>query len=99
MSAPLVEVPDGQARDHLELTNALEAVALSDVPCRASAAAYSWTSDDPAEQAVAARACRPCPLVQPCRSYGLAWPREMGVYGALTHTDRKRINRTERKSA
>ncbi|WP_162177312.1 WhiB family transcriptional regulator [Actinotalea ferrariae] len=50
----------------------------------------AWTSDDPAEQRVAADLCRPCPALTACRDYGRAYPKERGVYGAETETDRRR---------
>ena len=48
-----------------------------------------WTSDDEAEQALAARLCPACPALGPCGAYGLAWPKEQGVYGARTEHERR----------
>ena len=47
-----------------------------------------WTSDDPEERAFAARLCTGCSGVRACAEYGRAHPREHGVYGGLTTTDR-----------
>lgn len=49
-----------------------------------------WTSDDHAEQRVAASLCARCPALAPCRAYGLDDPDEYGVYGALTDPARHR---------
>lgn len=48
-----------------------------------------WTADDPAEQAVAARLCQSCPALTACREYGTAFPKEYGVYGGRTDTQRR----------
>ena len=48
-----------------------------------------WTSEDVEEQALAARLCLTCPAVEPCRTYGLAYPQEFGVYGAVTEHERR----------
>lgn len=53
-----------------------------------------WTSDSAAQQAQAAKACRFCPVLPTCRSYGTTYP-EHGVYGALTDHQRSRIQRQE----
>ena len=53
------------------------------IPCRVWPLA-GWTSEDVEEQALAARLCPPCPAVELCRTYGLAFPHEFGVYGAMT---------------
>lgn len=60
------------------------------VPCRTGSLATTsrWTDDDRAAQRRAAAACHDCPLFLPCRSHGRAHPREAGVYGGLTYTDR-----------
>jgi len=71
------------------------------IPCRVWPLA-GWTSEDVAEQALAARLCPACPAVEPCRTYGLAFPKEQGVYGALTEQERRPRSgrpKTERKVA
>lgn len=60
------------------------------IPCRTGTLARTeaWTSDDRAAQRRAADACHDCPLFFPCRDHGRSHPREAGVYGGLTYTDR-----------
>jgi len=58
------------------------------IPCRVWQLA-GWTSDDEAEQALAARLCPACPALGPCDDYGVAWPKEQGVYGASTEHERR----------
>lgn len=48
-----------------------------------------WISDDPADQEYAARRCVPCRAVPECQAYGLAHPKEEGVYGGLTYLERR----------
>ena len=48
-----------------------------------------WTAEDVEEQQLAASLCHRCPAVEPCRTYGLAFPLEFGVYGAMTDHDRR----------
>ena len=48
-----------------------------------------WTSEDVEEQRLAASMCRRCPAVELCRTYGLAYPQEFGVYGAVTDHERR----------
>lgn len=81
------------------LLSLIEARAREPVPCRAGGLAVTsaWVAEDDAEQRLAAAACRPCPVLGECREYGLAWPREAGVYGGMT--ERQRQSDKERKSA
>lgn len=60
------------------------------IPCRFGPLAHTarWTSDDLDAQGAAAAACDGCPALEPCHAYGLAHPREAGVYGARTERDR-----------
>lgn len=58
------------------------------VPCRVQPDA-GWTSDRPDEQAYGARLCERCPALDQCRAYGLAFPKEAGVYGGLTDLERR----------
>lgn len=59
------------------------------IPCRQDPDP-AWTSDDPAEQAGAARLCARCPALEQCGAYGTAFPREAGVYGGTTEFDRRK---------
>jgi len=61
------------------------------IPCHAVPVADrgAWTSDDPDDQALAARLCGPCPAIEACRLYGSTFPKECGVYGAMTEHDRR----------
>ena len=58
------------------------------IPCRVWPLA-GWTAEDVTEQDLAARLCPGCPAVEPCRTYGLAFPHELGVYGAMTEHERR----------
>ena len=48
-----------------------------------------FTSEKPAIQRLAAALCSTCPGVDPCRSYGLSHPREIGVLGGLADNARQ----------
>ncbi|GII99705.1 transcription factor WhiB [Sediminihabitans luteus] len=62
------------------------------VPCRAGSVTSTaiWTSDDPVEQEVAAQRCAGCPALASCGAFGLAHPRELGVWGGRTAHARRR---------
>lgn len=80
------------------MTYAELARALADtphVPCRDTAPEY-WISDDPEDQALAARACQGCDLLEACRTYTHLHPEPAGVWGATTPSQRKAL--LERKS-
>lgn len=47
-----------------------------------------WFSPDPDDTALAKRVCSRCPLLGPCRAYGLA-AAESGVWGGLSAWDRE----------
>jgi len=72
------------------------------IPCRVWQLA-GWTSEDVEEQQLAASLCHRCPALEPCRTYGLAFPLEHGVYGSMTdHERRPRLGsrpKTDRKVA
>lgn len=61
------------------------------VPCvqRGGHDTGAWTSEDAEDQAYAARLCVGCAGRIRCDEYGMAWPREHGVYGARTTTERQ----------
>ncbi|GEN78707.1 WhiB family transcriptional regulator [Actinotalea fermentans] len=59
------------------------------IPCRQDPDP-AWTSDEPEDQAVAARLCARCPALDQCRAYGTAFPKECGVYGGETEFDRRK---------
>ncbi|MBO0900855.1 WhiB family transcriptional regulator [Cellulomonas sp. zg-ZUI22] len=50
-----------------------------------------FTSHKATEQAAAARTCRRCRALTPCRAYGEANPRDVGVYGGLTERAARRL--------
>ncbi|MCB2175602.1 MAG: WhiB family transcriptional regulator [Actinomycetales bacterium] len=58
-----------------------------------------WTSDDPEDQELAARLCVGCAGVKACDAYGLAWPKEAGVYGGRTDLERRKAATTPREAA
>lgn len=61
------------------------------VPCvrRGGHDRGAWTSEDPEEQAYAARLCVGCAGRVRCDAYGLTYPKEQGVYGARTQQERQ----------
>lgn len=61
------------------------------VPCMALPLAdtVGFTSDDEDEQRSAARLCVGCAGATDCGAYGLRWPREHGVYGGATTSERQ----------
>lgn len=66
------------------------------IPCRtvSPAKVALFVSDEPMYQEFAARLCVGCAGVNRCRTYGLTYPKETGVYGGLTEAERRRIART-----
>lgn len=80
--------------DRAELFGYLERLAANGgtVPCRSAFAddAAAWTSSDPLEQSRAAVLCVGCAGVKACDAYGLRWPKEAGVYGGRTESERQR---------
>lgn len=81
------EQPSIRAEQRADLRQLQAAVSRADwaTPCNSSAL---WISDDPADQEYAAGHCTQCPVITECRNYGLAYPREEGVYGGLTQSQR-----------
>lgn len=62
------------------------------IPCRVDPDP-AWTSDDPEDQAFAARLCARCPALDHCRAYGTAFHKEAGVYGGTTEFQRRKSAR------
>lgn len=60
------------------------------IPCRDGSLYVTacWIRAVLDEQRVAARACAPCPALDPCRRHGLRHRGEAGVYGGLPETVR-----------
>lgn len=85
------------ALDRDALLDLIDSYLADAIPCRAFdvATAAAWTADEDDEQRVAAAACRstPCPALEVCRFFGLTYADELGVYGGLTHTQRRRAAR------
>ncbi|MFD1832434.1 WhiB family transcriptional regulator [Streptomyces desertarenae] len=52
-----------------------------------------WFSDHPTDRTRAKRLCAGCPLLDPCRAYGLDTDQLWGVWGGLDRADRRRILR------
>lgn len=93
-----------RAQHRTELLHRIDQHPDHAIPCRAVDlhTAGAWTSDEDDEQRVAAAACRsaPCPVIEACKAYGITHPREVGAYGGLTETERRRTARnTERRTA
>lgn len=84
MGTPAARLSEAQ-RDDLDRLNA--ALAEADIlPCEGDDRAIS---EDSRVQALAAPACQRCPALDQCRTYGLAWPLEQGLYGGLTQPERQ----------
>lgn len=83
--------PEAMAHDWRALMDFIDADSKRQpIPCRMGgpAARSRFTGTD-AEQTEAARSCARCPAVGACKPYGLAHPKELGVYGGLTETERR----------
>lgn len=78
-------------RQRLELLIADQMRRRRPVPCVQGDVLPSaaWTSDDPATQQFAARACLDCTAFLQCQQYATAYPAEAGVLGGLTELDRR----------
>lgn len=74
----------------LDLAAALEHTAT---PCKAMP---EWTSDDPEDRAVAARACRSCPLLELCHAAAESTCEPFGVWAGI---DRERTPTTRKRTA
>lgn len=61
------------------------------VPCQEArpAIAAGFTSEDDDEQQQAARLCVGCAGATACGRYGTTYPREFGVYGGATNSERR----------
>jgi len=93
-----------RAHQRAELLDQIDSHPDHVIPCRSVDlhTAGAWTAETEDEQRVAAAACRarPCPALAACRAFGLAWPQELGAYGGLTQTERRRTARNiERRTA
>jgi hypothetical protein len=69
------------------------------VPCQEASDPRPWTSDNAAEAGRAIHACYLCDMVAECRAYGVAYPKETGIIGGLTSSERQKINRRKRWEA
>ncbi|MFJ4074792.1 WhiB family transcriptional regulator [Curtobacterium sp. NPDC089991] len=58
-----------------------------------------WTSADLDAAERAASACHRCPLLDLCRGYVADWPESAGVWGGLTASDRRAVERLKARSA
>lgn len=98
-AAPTMTDPD-RASAHARLLDLVDRH-HGHVPCRCTDVAppSCWTADDNDDQARAAAACMGCPvsLVVACQVYGLTFPREYGVYGAMTTDQRQPTTTTTRR--
>lgn len=84
---------DIRQRAELDALNSAIAEA-GGVPCAGDDLAIS---EGEADQHEAAHWCAQCPVMHQCRSYGVAWPREQGVYGGLTARERRQIHNQNTK--
>lgn len=83
-------VPKGLAPDWHSLQRLLDRYPYTQVPCRASLQPAHWVADSAEVQRAAAVECSSCPGFAQCREYGLAHPKESGVYGGLTEQERSK---------
>lgn len=91
MSA-LPVMPEALAHDWRNLSELIDAMASRQgVPCRNGEGVPHewWTSDSLAERNKAARECGKCPVIAQCAAYGVAHPKEVGVYAGMTETQRE----------
>ncbi len=100
MTGGLPSMPKGLAHSWRNLSALVDAThERQPIPCRSDEGVPSlwWTSDNNSEQAAAAAACGPCPLVAPCKQYGIEHPTEGGAYGGLTERQRSKAARAKTK--
>ncbi len=86
-----VVVPESLAHDFYQLHDLIAAtMRRQPVPCQShdEATRALWTGTA-AEQTRAALKCSHCPVIEPCRAYGLKNPSEEGCYGGQTSRQRK----------
>lgn len=79
-----VRLKGEQQHAHHRLTRAAQA----GTPC---AGDPRFIDHRPTVQAEAASACAPCRIRETCLAYGLAYPKERGVYGGLTYWQRSGV--------
>ena len=89
-------VPAGAEAEWARLRDGIAALPVA-VPCAGPERPF-WHSTDVAEQAVAARACLECPLLDRCDDYATAAGERWGVWGGTTDKER-RARRTGRATA
>lgn len=71
-----------QEHEHAALLGRIEEQ-REQVPCVDGPNAGDWVTDEKHTQATAARACRACPLLVPCRAYAIRHAETGGVWGGL----------------
>lgn len=64
--------------------------------CRDATAAFFPERGQRFDTAIAL--CRACPVVEPCRAYGLAHSSLKGIFGGLTEDERRRIRSESRRA-
>ncbi|WP_428094746.1 WhiB family transcriptional regulator [Demequina sp.] len=89
MTNRMPTLPNSLAHDWPQLVALVDRY-RDDTPCRTGHhAPCAWfTSDDEREQRAAAGSCAICPVLDACREFGLTHPKEVGVYGGLTTSER-----------
>jgi len=99
VTGSLPSMPPGLEHSWRNLTDLIDATAHRQVvPCRNGRNvphAY-WTSDSLSERNIAAKACGPCAAITQCAAYGIANPKESGVYGGLTEGQREQAAKETR---
>lgn len=79
------------ARQRLELAIVAAAAERRRIPCGTYGTAAAWLSEDEAERAQAADACRYCPVILPCATAAIEGRERWGTwagYDASTKTGR-----------
>ena len=90
-------VPAGAEAEWARLRAGIAALPVA-VPCTGPERPF-WHSPDSAEQAVAARACLECPLLDRCYDYATAAGERWGVWGGTTDKERRAGRETRRATA
>lgn len=79
----MADMSEAQQLDFQALNLAI--LQAGEVPC---AGDDLMISDREEDQAEGAHWCARCPILDQCRTYGLGWPKEEGVFGGVTRGQR-----------
>lgn len=82
-----------QMREWFQLNDAIDAVA-GQIPCRQAPDLYfpeGGTGTAAMDAKMAKQACKPCPVLNMCATYAIRHREEDGIWGGMSHNDRKEI--------